>query len=100
MKYRGFTTDELCDSLFELEVNRLSPAEESDAGHAVAPLVQSAMRGSFDARMIRQPEVVVGSQHHNFFAFDGDQPALLAFERDFVLEGLGFFDFFQLVVEC
>src|SRR6185295_787284 len=99
MKDRGFASDEFCDSLFKLEVNRLSSAKKPDRRHAVAPLIEPAMRGSFYARMIREPEIVVRCEHHNFVAADRDFPALFAFEWNFVLEGLRFLDAFKFAIE-
>src|SRR6185503_13369596 len=99
MEDRGLATDELCDSLFKLEVNRLSSAKEPHRRHAVAPLIEPAMSGSFDARMIREPEIVIRCEHHDFVAVDGHFPALFAFEWDFVLESLCFLDVFKFAIE-
>ena len=58
------------------------------------------MRGSFYARVIGKPEIVVRREHHHLVAFDHHLATLLAFERDFVLEGLRFFDVIKLAIEC
>src|SRR2546422_5648730 len=100
MKDRRFTAYELCDSLFEFDVDRLRPAQEPDRRHPVAPLIEPAMRGSFDAWVIGEPEIIVRREHHDLAAADPHIATLFAFERDFVLEGLRFFDVLKLAIQC
>src|SRR6266513_6358478 len=58
------------------------------------------MCGSFYPRVIREPEIVIRRKHYDFAAADHHIATLFAFERDFVLEGLCFFDILKLVIQC
>ena len=57
-----FGAEELADLGLELLVDALGAADEADAGHAVAPLVNGRLRRRRDRRMLRQPQVIVGAQ--------------------------------------
>src|SRR5690606_13498388 len=53
-------SEELREPPLELPMNVLGAADEPDAGHAVAPLVEPGMGGLADLGMLRETEVVVG----------------------------------------
>ena len=47
---------------FELVVLLLGAADEPDAGHAEAPVVQRRLRRGDDVGVVGEPEVVVGTE--------------------------------------
>jgi hypothetical protein len=57
------------------------------------------MRGGLDPRVIGQPEIVVGREHHDLVAAYHHVATLLAFQRHFVFEGLCLFDVFKLAIK-
>src|SRR5512143_679894 len=100
MKNRRFTTNKLGDPSFELEVNRLGPAEESDRGHSVSPLIKTPMGRSLDSRVIGEPKIVIRSEHNHLAAFDHHLSALLAFERNLVFERLRLLEVLEFATQC
>src|SRR6185503_6848788 len=93
-----FAAYELRDPLLELDVDRFSPAKKTHRRHTVAPLVEPAMRGRLDSRVIRKAKIVVGSQHNDLAAANHHVAILLAFERNFVFESLCFFEGLKLAI--
>jgi hypothetical protein len=49
------------ERLFELFVDRLRPADEADAGHAVAPFVERLVGGADDFGVVGHAEIVIGA---------------------------------------
>src|SRR5262245_30574072 len=99
MQNSGFAADEPGNPVFEVDVNRLSPAQEADRCEAVAPLVECPASGFLNSRMVGEAEVVIRGEHYDFTAVDDNITALLALERDFVLESLCLLDTVQLAIE-
>src|SRR5262249_41378750 len=99
MQDSGFATDESGNPVFEIEVNRLGPAQKSYRREAVAPIVEGPASGLLDSRMVRQAEVIIRSKHYDFTAVHNDITALLALQRHFIFKGLGLLDAVQLSIE-
>src|SRR5215475_5340088 len=99
MQDRRLATDEPRDPSLQLKMNRLCAADKADGGHPEAPFIEAVARGLLHSRVIGQAQVIVRGQNHYVapaFPFHSDAPALLAFERDFVLESFGFDYLFKL----
>src|SRR5262245_63593151 len=99
MQDRRLATDKPRDPPLQLKMNRLCAADEADGGHPEAPFIEAVTRGLLHSRVIGQAQVIVRRQHHYVapvVPFHFDAPALLAFERNFVLESFGFDYLFKL----
>ena len=57
------------------------------------------MSGLPDLRMVGQAKIVVRGEHDALAPTDEDVPALLPFERDLILEGLGRLEAVELPLE-
>ena len=90
--------EEIRNSLFQLFVQVLGTADETDGGHAVSVGVHRFL-GCFDETgRVGQAQVVVGAEVQGFGAvFKGDFGALGADDVAFVLVEAGLFDGLQLV---
>ena len=71
----------------QLQVQGLGPADEADAGHPVAPLLERAVGGGQQLGVPGQAEVVVGAevQDRAVPAFDADLRPLVAADGPFLL---------------
>ena len=76
----------------ELEVQLLRAADEPHAREAVAPLVETAVRGLDDARVVREPEVVVGAEVQHLAPGDLDLRGLRAVDAALALGEAGGLD--------
>jgi hypothetical protein len=65
---RVLRAEELAELAFEFLVRLLGAADEPHGGHAEAPLVEGALGGLDQARMISEPEVVVGAEVEHLVA--------------------------------
>ena len=68
---------------FKLAVDVLGAADKADRGHAVAVGVKRRFRGGNQGRMIREPEVIIGTKIDHIASADGDMATLG--RRDFTL---------------
>ena len=59
---RIFRSQELAEFRFELFVDALGAADESNAGQAIAPFIECGFCGGGDRRMLRQPEIIVSAK--------------------------------------
>src|SRR5262245_48163506 len=100
IKERIFSMKKLGEFGFKLFVDTLCTADEPHAGQAVAPRVQSFLRGRFHRRMLREAKVIVRAQvQHRLAVRDTDGSALRGHDHPLVLIRARLADGGQLVLE-
>ena len=85
------------DLCFELLVNLLCAADETDACHAVSPAIERLVGGGNHRRMVGQAQVVVGTEVQYGFLFKHAYPGTLRRGNyPFILEKASFTDLLKL----
>src|SRR5690606_11233664 len=74
--------EEAGEALFEIFVNRMRSADETDRGHAVTVAIQREPRGFAHGCMVCKPEIVVRAQINRFLAVRHANDCMLGRSED------------------